>query len=171
MDAGIMDKDGQLYVMAREDDVINVAGHRLSTAALEEALLEHPSISEAAVIGVPDVMKGELPLGLYVTTKGIFISWKFFIHYQPRYGWALNITQEPYFKTHFPLKFVANIKSKEEINKEVIQLVRELVGPVAAFKLVGAVDALPKTRSGKTARKSIADLARSKKVLVNIITI
>ena len=71
MDAGIMDEDGQVYVMAREDDVINVAGHRLSTAALEEALLEHHCISEAAVIGVPDEMKGELPLGLYVTTKGI----------------------------------------------------------------------------------------------------
>lgn len=66
-----MDEDGQVYVMARDDDVINVAGHRLSTAALEEALLEHPSISEAAVVGVPDAMKGELPLGLYVTTKGI----------------------------------------------------------------------------------------------------
>ena len=65
-----MDQDGQVYVMAREDDVINVAGHRLSTASLEEALLEHPCISEAAVIGVPDEMKGELPLGLYVTTKG-----------------------------------------------------------------------------------------------------
>ena len=70
MDAGIMDQDGQVYVMAREDDVINVAGHRLSTASLEEAMLEHPCISEAAVIGVPDEMKGELPLGLYVTTKG-----------------------------------------------------------------------------------------------------
>lgn len=72
MDAGIMDKDGQVYVMSRDDDVINVAGHRLSTAALEEALLEHPCISEAAVVGVPDEMKGELPLGLYVTTKGSF---------------------------------------------------------------------------------------------------
>jgi propionyl-CoA synthetase len=70
MDAGIMDADGQLYVMSRDDDVINVAGHRLSTSALEEALLEHPCISEAAVVGVPDEMKGELPLGLYVTTKG-----------------------------------------------------------------------------------------------------
>jgi propionyl-CoA synthetase len=70
MDAGVMDADGQLYVMSRDDDVINVAGHRLSTSALEEALLEHPCISEAAVVGVPDEMKGELPLGLYVTTKG-----------------------------------------------------------------------------------------------------
>lgn len=129
MDAGIMDQDGQVYVMAREDDVINVAGHRLSTASLEEAMLEHPCISEAAVIGVPDEMKGELPLGLYVTTK-------------------------------------ANNKSEEDINKEAVRLVRELVGPVAAFKLVGMVPALPKTRSGKTARKSIADLARAKKVMI-----
>jgi acyl-CoA synthetase (AMP-forming)/AMP-acid ligase II len=70
MDAGIMDEDGQVYVMARDDDVINVAGHRLSTAALEEALLEHPCISEAVVVGVPDTLKGDVPLGLYVTTKG-----------------------------------------------------------------------------------------------------
>lgn len=70
MDAGMMDEDGQIYVMSRDDDVINVAGHRLSTSALEEALLEHPCISEAAVIGVPDEMKGEVPLGLFVTTKG-----------------------------------------------------------------------------------------------------
>ena len=72
MDAGIMDEDGQVYVMARDDDVINVAGHRLSTAALEEALLEHPCISEAVVVGVPDTLKGDVPLGLYVTTKGRF---------------------------------------------------------------------------------------------------
>ena len=65
-----MDEDGQVYVMARDDDVINVAGHRLSTAALEEALLEHPCISEAVVVGVPDTLKGDVPLGLYVTTKG-----------------------------------------------------------------------------------------------------
>jgi len=129
MDAGIMDEDGQIYVMSRDDDVINVAGHRLSTSALEEALLEHPCIAEAAVIGVPDAMKGELPLGLYVPAKG-------------------NTTPE------------------EQINKEAIKLVRELVGPVAAFKLVTSVRGLPKTRSGKTARKTIADLARNKKVLI-----
>jgi len=129
MDAGIMDDEGQIYVMSRDDDVINVAGHRLSTSALEEALLEHPNIAEAAVIGVPDAMKGELPLGLYVPTK-------------------------------------SNTKSVEQINKEAIKLVRELVGPVAAFKLVVSVKALPKTRSGKTARKTIADLARNKKVVI-----
>lgn len=69
-----MDENGQVYVMARDDDVINVAGHRLSTSALEEALLEHPCISEAAVVGVPDEMKGEVPLGLFVTTKGNFLK-------------------------------------------------------------------------------------------------
>jgi len=74
MDAGIMDEDGQIYVMSRDDDVINVAGHRLSTSALEEALLEHSSIAEAAVIGVPDAMKGELPLGLYVPAKGSYYT-------------------------------------------------------------------------------------------------
>nr|CAH0100879.1 unnamed protein product [Daphnia galeata] len=143
MDAGIMDADGQLYVMSRDDDVINVAGHRLSTSALEEALLEHPCISEAAVVGVPDEMKGELPLGLYVTTKGG-------AHLHAKTARAVS----------------PNTKPEEEINKEAIRLVRELVGPVAAFRLVGSVETLPKTRSGKIARKSISDLARNKRVVI-----
>lgn len=157
MDAGIMDENGQVYVMSRDDDVINVAGHRLSTSALEEALLEHPCISEAAVVGVPDEMKGELPLGLYVTTKGNARLIK------ERRRRALLVSSR---FVYFPFCLLANTKSTDEINKEAIRLVRELVGPVAAFKLVDAVEALPKTRSGKTARKSIADLARGKKVAV-----
>ena len=148
MDAGMMDENGQIYVMSRDDDVINVAGHRLSTSALEEALLEHPCISEAAVIGVPDEMKGEVPLGLFVTTKG-------------------ELTQQSLYTVLQVLLCAVHQKSNEEICKEAVQLVRELVGPVAAFRLIHVVDALPKTRSGKIARKSIADLARSKKTIVS----
>lgn len=151
-----MDKDGQLYVMSRDDDVINVAGHRLSTSALEEALLEHPCVSEAAVVGVPDEMKGELPLGLYVTTKGQSHD------YTLNFFFILNLTRQR-------VPRAANTKSEAEINKEVVKLVRELVGPVAAFRLVNSVEALPKTRSGKIARKSIADLARNKKVAVRVV--
>ncbi|KAK2717878.1 acyl-CoA synthetase short-chain family member 3, mitochondrial-like [Artemia franciscana] len=129
MDAGMMDEEGRVYVMAREDDVINVAGHRLSTSALEEAILEHQHIVEAAVVGAPDQMKGEIPIGLYVTTSDCE-------------------------------------KEEEQLNKEVVALVRRMIGPVAAFRLAAKVQSLPKTRSGKIARKSISDLARSKLVKV-----
>ncbi|CAG0902921.1 unnamed protein product [Darwinula stevensoni] len=69
-DAGFKDQHGYICVMSRDDDVINVAGHRLSTSQLEEAILEHPDVSDCAVVGVPDPMKGEVPLGLYITAKG-----------------------------------------------------------------------------------------------------
>lgn len=86
-----MDEDGQIYVMSRDDDVINVAGHRLSTSALEEALLEHPCIAEAAVIGVPDAMKGELPLGLYVPAKGLYYLLLLFLNCQRMRTFVLRI--------------------------------------------------------------------------------
>jgi propionyl-CoA synthetase len=70
-DAGVMDEDGYLWVMSRIDDVINVAGHRLSTGALEEALVSHPAVAECAVIGVADSLKGELPLGFVVLNSGV----------------------------------------------------------------------------------------------------
>ncbi|MGH6895470.1 MAG: propionyl-CoA synthetase [Geminicoccaceae bacterium] len=122
-DAGYRDEDGYLYVMSRIDDVINVAGHRLSTGAMEEALAAHPDVAECAVFGVDDQLKGELPLGLVVLKAGV---------------------ERP----------------EEEIRKELIQRVRQQIGPVAAFKLVAAVPRLPKTRSGKILRgtmKAIAD--------------
>jgi len=71
MDAGYIDEAGRVFVMARDDDVINVAGHRISTSALEEALLEHEDVTDAAVVGVPDSLKGQIPLALYVTKPGI----------------------------------------------------------------------------------------------------
>jgi propionyl-CoA synthetase len=127
-DAGYRDEDGYLYVMSRIDDVINVAGHRLSTGAMEEVLAAHPDVAECAVFGVADELKGELPLGLVVLKAGV---------------------ERP----------------EAELQAELIQRVREEIGPVAAFKLVTAVARLPKTRSGKILRgtmKSIADGAPHK---------
>jgi propionyl-CoA synthetase len=122
-DAGYKDADGYLYIMSRIDDVINVAGHRLSTGAMEEVLASHPDVAECAVIGVADQLKGELPLGLVVLKAGV--------------------TRAP-----------------ETIHDELVAMVRDRIGPVAAFKLVTVVSRLPKTRSGKILRgtmKKIAD--------------
>ncbi|WP_296811280.1 propionyl-CoA synthetase [Thiocapsa sp.] len=122
-DAGYLDEDGYLFVMSRIDDIINVAGHRLSTGAMEGVLASHPDVAECAVIGAHDQLKGELPLGLVVLKSGV---------------------------------------SREDatIIKELVNLVRDQIGPVAAFKTVVVVQRLPKTRSGKILRgtmKSIAD--------------
>nr|CAD7430592.1 unnamed protein product [Timema monikensis] len=129
MDAGYRDDFGYIYVTARDDDVINVAGHRLSTAALEDVVMSHPDIGDAAVIGVPESTKGEIPLCLFIMKKGAR-------------------------------------KSEKAISHELVLMVRELIGPIAAFRLSAAVSGLPRTRSGKIARKSIADLARSKSVKI-----
>jgi propionyl-CoA synthetase len=122
-DAGYLDEDGYLFVMSRIDDIINVAGHRLSTGAMEGVLAGHPDVAECAVIGAFDQLKGELPLGLVVLKSGVG-------------------------------------RDEAEIRKELVSLVRDQIGPVAAFKTVAVVQRLPKTRSGKILRgtmKSIAD--------------
>jgi len=127
-DAGFIDEEGYLYVMSRTDDVINVAGHRLSTGAIEEVLAAHPDVAECAVLGVNDDLKGELPLGCLVLSSGVD-------------------------------------RADNEIIDECIALVREKIGPVAAFKLAVVVSRLPKTRSGKILRgtmKKIADNAEWK---------
>ncbi|MHA1128563.1 MAG: AMP-binding protein, partial [Alphaproteobacteria bacterium] len=121
-DAGIIDEDGYLYIMARTDDVINVAGHRLSTGAMEEVLAAHPDVAECAVIGVGDQLKGQLPLGFLCLNKGV---------------------NRPH----------------AEVVTEVVKLVREKIGPVAAFKLALVVDRLPKTRSGKILRGTMVNIA------------
>ncbi|HSG35949.1 MAG TPA: propionate-CoA ligase PrpE [Paracoccaceae bacterium] len=121
-DAGMIDEDGYLYIMARTDDVINVAGHRLSTGAMEEVLASHEDVAECAVIGVSDELKGQLPLGFLCLNKGC---------------------NRPH----------------DEIVKEVIKLVRDKIGPVAAFKLAVVVDRLPKTRSGKILRATMVKIA------------
>jgi propionyl-CoA synthetase len=123
-DAGYIDNDGYVYVMSRTDDVINVAGHRLSTGAIEEVLASHPDVAECAVMGVNDSLKGELPLGCLVLNAGV-------------------------------------ARDTEEIVRESVQLVRENIGPVAAFKLAVVVKRLPKTRSGKILRGTMKKIADS----------
>ncbi|MGQ3676396.1 propionyl-CoA synthetase [Xanthobacter sp. TB0139] len=122
-DAGFIDEDGYIFVMGRTDDIINVAGHRLSTGGMEEVIASHPDVAECAVIGVKDALKGEVPCGFVVLKAG-------------------------------------ERRSTDIIEKELVGLVRERIGPVAAFKLAVTVDRLPKTRSGKILRgtmKKIAD--------------
>ncbi len=121
-DAGIIDDDGYLSIMARTDDIINVAGHRLSTGGMEEVLATHPDVAECAVIGIADKLKGQLPCGFVVLKAGVD-------------------------RTH------------NEIEKELIKLVRDKIGPVAAFKIAITVDRLPKTRSGKILRGTMRQIA------------
>jgi propionyl-CoA synthetase len=121
-DAGYKDEDGYLWIMSRTDDIINVAGHRLSTGALEEVLAGHADVAECAVIGVADELKGEVPLGLVVLKVGVG-------------------------------------RSQEDIIAELIQLVRDSIGPVASFKVATVVNRLPKTRSGKIVRGTIKKMA------------
>ncbi|MBZ4022718.1 propionyl-CoA synthetase [Rhodobacter sp. TJ_12] len=121
-DAGYLDEDGYVYIMSRTDDVINVAGHRLSTGAMEEVIASHPDVAECAVIGVSDPLKGQLPMGFLCLSKGC-------------------------------------TKSQAEVIKECVTLVRDQIGPVAAFKLAVVVDRLPKTRSGKILRGTMVKIA------------
>jgi propionyl-CoA synthetase len=121
-DAGMVDEDGYLYIMARTDDVINVAGHRLSTGAMEEVLASHPDVAECAVIGVGDALKGQAPMGFVCLTTGV---------------------NRPH----------------NEITAECVKLIRDQIGPVAAFKLALVVDRLPKTRSGKILRATMVKIA------------
>jgi propionyl-CoA synthetase len=121
-DAGYVDEDGYVYVMSRTDDIINVAGHRLSTGGMEEVLASHPDVAECAVVGVHDELKGQIPVGFLVLKKGV---------------------------DHDP----------QEIVKDVVQMVRQRIGPVAAFKTAMVVPLLPKTRSGKILRGTMQKIA------------
>ena len=121
-DAGFIDDDGYVYVMTRTDDIINVAGHRLSTGGMEEVLADHPDVAECAVVGVGDALKGQVPIGFLVLKAGVQ-------------------------------------KEESEIVKEVIQMVRDRIGPVASFKVATVVKRLPKTRSGKILRGTIQKIA------------
>jgi propionyl-CoA synthetase len=121
-DGGYRDSDGYLYVMGRTDDVINVAGHRLSTGEMEEVLASHPDVAECAVIGVHDTLKGQVPRGLVVLKAGSAID-------------------------------------AETLRTQLVALVRDQIGPVASFREVDVVTALPKTRSGKILRKTMRGIA------------
>ena len=121
-DAGYIDEDGYVYIMGRTDDIINVAGHRLSTGGMEEVLAAHPDVAECAVIGVKDELKGEVPCGFIVLKAGVN-------------------------------------RPSTEIETEIVSLVREKIGPVAAFKRAIAIERLPKTRSGKILRATMKKIA------------
>jgi propionyl-CoA synthetase len=121
-DAGFIDEDDYVFVMSRTDDIINVAGHRLSTGAMEEVLAGHGDVAECAVIGVADQLKGQLPVGFLVLKAGVK-------------------------------------RDSEDIVTEVVQLVRDQIGPVAAFKQAVVVQRLPKTRSGKILRGTMQKVA------------
>ncbi len=121
-DAGVIDAEGDVSVMGRTDDVINVAGHRLSTGAMEGVLAAHPDVAECAVVGIADALKGQVPLGLVVLKAGVS-------------------------------------RPEAEIAAELVALVRERIGPVAAFRDARVVKRLPKTRSGKILRNAIRRLA------------
>ena len=121
-DAGMIDADGYIHVMSRTDDIINVAGHRLSTGGMEEVLASHQDVAECAVIGVADEIKGQVPLGMAVLKAGV-------------------------------------ARSAAEIERELIDLVRQRIGPVASFKIAVVVKRLPKTRSGKILRGTMQKIA------------
>jgi propionyl-CoA synthetase len=121
-DAGFIDHDGYLWIMGRTDDIINVAGHRLSTGAMEEVLASHPDVAECAVSGVHDPVKGEVPLGFVVLKSGV-------------------------------------MRSQDQIEPELIAMIRQKIGPIASFKAAAVVKRLPKTRSGKILRGTIKKIA------------
>ncbi len=121
-DAGYIDAEGYLWIMGRTDDIINIAGHRLSTGAMEEVLSHHPDVAECAVTGVHDPVKGEVPVGFIVLKSG---------------------------RTRVPA----------EIERELVLMMRERIGPIASFKEVSVVKRLPKTRSGKILRGTIKKIA------------
>jgi propionyl-CoA synthetase len=120
-DGGYVDEDGYIWVMGRTDDVINVAGHRLSTGSMEAVLASHPAVAECAVIGVSDSIKGQVPQGFVVLKAGSELD-------------------------------------EQMLRRELVDLIREQIGPVAAFRDVRVVEALPKTRSGKILRKAMRNI-------------
>jgi len=121
-DGGFIDEEGYVYIMGRVDDVINVAGHRLSTGAMEEVMSQHEDIAECAVIGAHDSLKGQLPVGLVVLKSGV-------------------------------------TRGEEELKKELVQMIRNDIGPIACFKQAVVVTRLPKTRSGKILRSTMRKIA------------
>ena len=121
-DAGFLDDEGYVFVMGRTDDIINVAGHRLSTGGMEEVLSAHPDVAECAVVGIKDALKGEAPCGFVVLKAGV-------------------------------------TKDDATLEREIVALVRERIGPVAAFKTAIKIERLPKTRSGKVLRATMKKIA------------
>ena len=128
-DAASIDEDGYVFIMGRTDDVINTAGHRLSTGALEEILMDHEDVAECAVVGVHDALKGEVPLAFVITKAGSNVN-------------------------------------EDTLKQELVQKVTETLGPIACFKDVAIVSKLPKTRSGKILRGTMAKIANGEEYIV-----
>jgi len=128
-DGGFIDKDGYIFIMGRVDDVINVAGHRLSTGAMEEVIAKHPDVAECAVFGAEDNLKGQLPIGTVVLKAGV-------------------------------------ARDPEAIKKELVQSIRDQIGPIACYKDTAIVARLPKTRSGKILRGTMRKIADGQKYTV-----
>ena len=128
-DGGYIDEDGYVFVMGRVDDVMNVAGHRLSTGEMEEVVGGHPAVAECAVIARDDDLKGQIPIGLVVLKTGIEIG-------------------------------------EEELSKELVQMIRSSIGAIACYKDTYIVKRLPKTRSGKTLRKSLRQMINGQEYAV-----
>jgi propionyl-CoA synthetase len=124
-DGGYIDEDGYVYVMGRMDDVINIAGHRLSTGAMEEVVATHQDVAECAVFGTDDELKGQKPIGLIVLKAGV-------------------------------------TRDVEEIKRELVQMVRDQIGPIACYRETAVVKRLPKTRSGKILRGTLRSIAAGK---------
>ena len=121
-DGGFVDEDGYVFIMGRTDDVINVAGHRLSTGEMEEVVASHPAVAECCVVGASDEMKGQIPMGLVLLKDGATID-------------------------------------PEELEEELVEMVRERIGAIACFRRAIVVERLPKTRSGKILRRVIRQIA------------
>jgi propionyl-CoA synthetase len=124
-DGGYKDEDGYIFIMGRMDDVINIAGHRLSTGAMEEIIATHPAVAECAVVGTDDALKGQLPVGLVVLKAGA-------------------------------------VDEDASIERELVQMVRDKIGPIACYKTTAVVPRLPKTRSGKILRGTMRAIANGK---------
>ncbi|MBC7192112.1 propionyl-CoA synthetase [Marinobacter sp.] len=121
-DGGFEDEDGYIFIMGRTDDVINVAGHRLSTGEMEEVIASHPAVAECCVVGVQDQLKGQVPVGLVLVKDSATID-------------------------------------HDELEDELVEMVRERIGAIASLRRAMVVDRLPKTRSGKILRRIIRQIA------------
>ncbi|KKO45374.1 propionyl-CoA synthetase [Arsukibacterium ikkense] len=128
-DGGYLDENGYLYVMGRTDDVINVAGHRLSTGEMEEIVASHPAVAECCVIGLADPLKGQQPVGFVLLKNGVSIT-------------------------------------EQQLQTELVQLVRQQIGALACFKQALIVPRLPKTRSGKILRKLLRQIADGEEYVI-----
>jgi propionyl-CoA synthetase len=128
-DWGIRDADGYYFILGRTDDVINVAGHRLGTREIEEAINMHPNIAECAVVGIADTLKGQMPIAFAVAKDTAKL---------------------------------ATPGGAQQLEKEVMETVDRQLGAIARPKAVHFVSLLPKTRSGKTLRRSIQALAEGR---------